>query len=133
MYMTKIDEIVAISEKYGYEFLDREFWLMQPCAVISLILSIESICEGLFDSEEEFDKGILFNKGIIFTCTKCYKNLPVSKGLFDSNGNFYCEKCFVDGSFTCERCWNSYHKNDRIIKDGVPYCKTCIAIMEENK
>jgi hypothetical protein len=49
----KVEKVVAISKKYKFEEQNVEFWVRQPAGVISLIVEIESNCEGyikMFDA-----------------------------------------------------------------------------------
>jgi len=42
----KIKKVIKISKKYGFDEQDEEFWKRQPAGVISLVVEIESNCEG---------------------------------------------------------------------------------------
>ena len=37
----KVLKAVKISQKYGYPEYNREFWMRQPCGVISLLIKLD--------------------------------------------------------------------------------------------
>jgi hypothetical protein len=66
------------------------------------------------------------------TCSLCDVEVAADEARFDEVGEAYCEGCYSERYTACEECGQELAWNEVEEVDGLPYCPSCYASLEED-